>query len=714
MKIPAVSVIIPIYNGEAYLRECLDSVMAQTLGDIQIICINDGSTDQSAAILKEYESKDDRIEAVHLVNGGQSRARNVGMSLAKGRYVHFLDCDDRILPNTYQILVEQADAQQLDILYFDGKTFFDSPELEKSTMSSYRDLYVCKTTITGVRLGIHMFETLFGSRSYRVSPCMQILRCAFLDEIDLKFYEGIVYEDNIFTFKSMTQAKRTAYCHRAFYERRIREGSTMTSRKDYFHLKSYITAYTEIAQYALAQKFSASVMKGVSANLRVLRSNAYKVYKSLTVSERCEAAKLDPVYETVILLCHTNASNTWKNRPIVQKMIFPLIMVRNGLRILHTQGVKAFVKRLLGARVCNKLRYLYNHTIKYHAYKPSRRAQSFAKQPFDPDQPFVSVILPVYNGSEYLSETIESLQAQTLKNVEFIFVDDGSVDHSVDIVEDAAMKDARIRVVRQKRMNAGAARNNGVHYAKGEYLMFLDSDDTFDKNLLLYSYDRAKVTRAQVVIFDADIIRHPDMVRIEPAWLQASRNLPKAVFAGRSCPDHLFQLLNPWTKLYLREYVLKEGFQYQSQFATNDAHFTMMALACAERIITLPVRLVHYHVGRQNNIQSRKAKDPLTVYNAFFATRKALQARGVLTEVECELTSKAMESVVREMETLSTEDSRKTLFDLLHHGGMEDLGWLYFVESKKAQARIGSEKVQHCRDIVSMNWEQYEKVHPLS
>ena len=93
---PKVSIILPVYNVEKYLSQCLDSIVNQTLKDFECICINDGSPDNSLAILKEYASKDSRIKIINQENKGQSSARNVGMNFSKGKYIAFIDSDDWI------------------------------------------------------------------------------------------------------------------------------------------------------------------------------------------------------------------------------------------------------------------------------------------------------------------------------------------------------------------------------------------------------------------------------------------------------------------------------------------------------------------------------------------------------------------------------------------------------------------------------------------
>ena len=130
-EMPKVSVIVPVYNTEKYLRQCLDSVVNQTLQDIEVICIDDGFTDDSKRILDEYAHRDARILVYSKENGGQSSARNKGMDLAQGDYLYFLDSDDYILDTALECLYECAEAEQLDILFFGGDSFFENRELSQ-------------------------------------------------------------------------------------------------------------------------------------------------------------------------------------------------------------------------------------------------------------------------------------------------------------------------------------------------------------------------------------------------------------------------------------------------------------------------------------------------------------------------------------------------------------------------------------------------------
>ena len=123
-----ISVIIPVYNVEEYLRECIDSVLNQTFSDFEVILVNDGSTDSSGEICDEYVEKDERVTVIHQKNGGLSVARNIGLSEANGKYVYFLDSDDYISENALATLLNIAENDSSDIVFFDAVSFTDTDD----------------------------------------------------------------------------------------------------------------------------------------------------------------------------------------------------------------------------------------------------------------------------------------------------------------------------------------------------------------------------------------------------------------------------------------------------------------------------------------------------------------------------------------------------------------------------------------------------------
>ena len=114
MNNETVSVIIPVYNVEKYIRKCIESVCGQTYRNLEIILIDDGSPDKSGEICDEYAAADSRIKVIHLENGGVSRARNIGLDMATGKYIGFVDSDDYIRPGMYETLVDNMEKENVD------------------------------------------------------------------------------------------------------------------------------------------------------------------------------------------------------------------------------------------------------------------------------------------------------------------------------------------------------------------------------------------------------------------------------------------------------------------------------------------------------------------------------------------------------------------------------------------------------------------------
>ena len=127
-KRPKVSVVIPVYKVEPWIRECLDSLVNQTLKEIEIICVDDGSPDNSGAILDEYAQKDKRIKVIHQENGGVQKARNAGLDVAKGEYIALLDSDDYVDVRAYETAYNFAKKDNVDILNFDARSFCDGED----------------------------------------------------------------------------------------------------------------------------------------------------------------------------------------------------------------------------------------------------------------------------------------------------------------------------------------------------------------------------------------------------------------------------------------------------------------------------------------------------------------------------------------------------------------------------------------------------------
>ena len=287
---PVVTVVIPVYNVEAYLRECLDSVIGQTRRGIEIVCINDGSTDGSGEILADYARRDSRIHVMEQPNTGQSAARNRGMAMARGRYLYFLDSDDFIDPAALDILVREAEKDELDILYFDGKTVFD-PSVAGKDYSRYESYYARAREYGEVQSGPALFAAMKVHGDFKVSPCLQLIRRSFAEEVGLDFHEGILLEDNLFSFMGILLARRVRHVRQALFHRRIRSNSIMTQTFGIGHFRGAYICFAQMLQFVMKRKLAGPVVEAAVRDLAGIYARALQIHAGLSGEDRREAER---------------------------------------------------------------------------------------------------------------------------------------------------------------------------------------------------------------------------------------------------------------------------------------------------------------------------------------------------------------------------------------------------------------------------------------
>lgn len=239
---PDVTVVIPVYNSAEWLDDCLSSVLAQTGASLEVICVDDGSTDESPAVLKRYADRDPRLTVLRQPNSGQSVARNRGLEEAAGRYVIFLDSDDFWPSDSLAALVADADAHELDVLLFDCFSFRDG-DVPEAAWARYAGYYQRRQEYDRTRSGAEMIVDMRRGRDYRPHVGMYLTRTDLLRESDVSFIPGIVHQDNPFTFALLLRADRTAHRRVDVYARRIRPNSTITGLSDADSAKGYLLSF---------------------------------------------------------------------------------------------------------------------------------------------------------------------------------------------------------------------------------------------------------------------------------------------------------------------------------------------------------------------------------------------------------------------------------------------------------------------------------------
>lgn len=211
-----VSVVLPVYNVEPYLRDCMDSIVNQTLTDTEIICVNDGSPDNSLDILKEYASRDERITVIDQENGGHAVATNRGIDMATGDYLFLMDSDDVLDLRALELTYEKAIEKEVDFVLFKAINYDDENDRYYETEVYSMDKIAA---VVGEKVFDYndikelMFEAI-------VTPWSKLFKREFIMENNIRFPEGLIFEDNVFFYEALLKAKRIYFLKEFLFIRR--------------------------------------------------------------------------------------------------------------------------------------------------------------------------------------------------------------------------------------------------------------------------------------------------------------------------------------------------------------------------------------------------------------------------------------------------------------------------------------------------------------
>lgn len=207
IKAALLSVIIPVYNVEPYLEQCLDSVVNQTYKNLEIICINDGSTDNSLKILEKFRAKDERIKLIDQKNGGASIARNVGLDLATGEYIAFVDSDDYLELNAYEEAMKvMLKNRSVDLVEFNVKIFSGNND----QVSAHRVQGLTK-----------YYETVFNSKKHSDVIWNKIFKSDIIKKMNIRFISGLIHDDIFFSHAFTMCSKCSEFLNLSLYNYRV-------------------------------------------------------------------------------------------------------------------------------------------------------------------------------------------------------------------------------------------------------------------------------------------------------------------------------------------------------------------------------------------------------------------------------------------------------------------------------------------------------------
>ena len=303
------------------------------------------------------------------------------------------------------------------------------------------------------------------------------------------------------------------------------------------------------------------------------------------------------------------------------------------------------------------------------------------------ENPKVSVIIPCYNAERYLPHCLDSLTAQTLRDLEIICVDDGSVDSTPDILRQYARKDSRITVLIQENKNAGNARNNGLRIARGEYLSFLDADDFFEPEMLEQMVMSADRYQADFTVCHSDQYSMSQHCLSPASWVVQDHRIPSQMpFTHRQLTGNVFRVFVGWAwdKLYRRSFVEKHGLRFQEQRTSNDLFFVYSALVLAEKITVVEGVYVHQRTGLNTSLSVTREKSWHCFYDALIALRQQLIRADLYQELEQDFVNYALHFSLWHLNTLAEPTHQtvqnKLVTEWFRELGIEDKPRSYFYD----------------------------------
>lgn len=272
---PLLSVIIPVYNVEDYLREALDSVRNQSYKNVEFIAINDGSTDSSGEILQEYQLEDDRFRVLDQKNAGLSATRNLGFREANGDIIYFFDSDDILIEGTFQNVIHRMLETNSQIVMFGLALINKRGDQIQGFLSGKRK--EIEKPITGKEF-IHQ---VIPSNRYGAVVQKYFIQKSFLEKNNLTFEESYIHEDESFTLEALILADRITSFSEVMIKKRLRENSIMSTKKSVKNVEGWTRAIERVLQFLDKKNIDPKTREVALTRLQQVAHTAIRTYHGL-------------------------------------------------------------------------------------------------------------------------------------------------------------------------------------------------------------------------------------------------------------------------------------------------------------------------------------------------------------------------------------------------------------------------------------------------
>ena len=620
---PLISVIIPLYNAEKYISECLDSLLAQTFQNFELILVDDCSTDSSCGIVESYIPKfNGRLKLYHMEENTGSGAlpRNKGLLLSSGEYIYNMDNDDMLTKTALEELYSLAKGYDADVVYCEKFYEVDSNGSNKKIQCHQKGNVVEEPTLEDDDLKARV-QSIIDDRYY-VVPWLKLIRRNLLIEHDIIFPALKISDDNIWHQGIVFYAKRILRVPNIVYIYRLTETSIMrTTKTPQVRMNFWIDPILRGLKY-LDKLMSGHEFFKENPSYRYLVLKKFISVRFIRILSSSRELTDDVVYDTI----KDEFGKYFGEHDVLISCLCTYICEQNKA-MAETKKESQQVRnkfeedRELIAKQAAEIERLRNKidSMSLLLYQSTCA---------------VSVIIPLYNAAQYVGECLESLLIQSLQDFEVIVVDDCSTDNSVAVVESYMPRfNGRLKLTKTEKNSGGGGyvpRNIGFKLAGGKYVYFADADDFLLGSALETFYKTAEEYNTDVIYTAAHYyLEKPNDVRL-------LRDGKGKELAAKNIEDHMTltvddtnKILNelifdrgfttPWAHFVRRDFLIQNKIIYPEILKAGDYLWVINMYCHAKRFLRLTTPLYFYRRYNVNSVSQSKTANTFSNWVLSFA-----------------------------------------------------------------------------------------------
>lgn len=581
-----ISVIIPVYNAEEFLDESINSILNQTFTDIELVCVNDGSKDNSLEMLNNFAKKDSRVKVIDKPNGGCGSARNKALDNAKGEYVYFFDPDDYVLPDAFEKLYNNAISNDSDLVMFKIARFRDGEPINYSIPGFNFDEIFLNVDFNNFTFNYHDIKRFVLNASF--APWSKLYKKEFLDKYDdFRFDLGVAFDDVPFHVKSLLRASKISFIPEFFYHYRLSNPNSVNNTKsnqiDIMKICDLVETFLKEEGYftEFIQEF---VTFKVTQILNYIISSNYEEYFQAAKKEFAEIKRTyldNPNFDNNILpkesfdkiniILKSFSLESYKfnieifkheqNYPQQEQNNVETDKIDNLNLNINLNNLNRENNTLL-SDLNNSFNTLCNELNELKTINKNNLKIIESEIQSNLNRPLISVLMPSLNVGEFIKDCIESVINQTLKNIEIICIDSGSTDGTLEILKEYEQKDSRIKLIHSSKKSYGHQMNLGLQEAKGDYIGIVETDDYIKYDMFESLYN---LTENGTVDIAKANFWHVDTTNFEKYTFLADgtkKNLPNNKFTIYDDANILNGHPSIWAGIYRRSFLIKNNIYF--------------------------------------------------------------------------------------------------------------------------------------------------------